>query len=72
MNSKPRIAHSNDDPAAIVDMMRRNICRQVPILDAEGRVVALRTLEEALAVERPFEGRWPAGGPWQKGTRIGP
>src|SRR5437868_9463147 len=52
MNSKPRVAHTQDDPAAIVDMMRRNICRQVPILDGDGKVVALRTLEEALAVPR--------------------
>jgi dTDP-glucose pyrophosphorylase len=52
MNNKPRVAHASDDPAAIVDMMRRNICRQVPILDSEGRVIALRTLEEALQVPR--------------------
>jgi len=54
MNPKPRVAHSQDDPATIVDMMRRNICRQVPILDGDGRVVALRTLEEALQVPRPI------------------
>jgi dTDP-glucose pyrophosphorylase len=70
MNSKPRIAHTHDDPAAIVDMMRRNICRQVPILDGDGRVVALRTLEEALAVpRRPNPVFLMAGG---RGQRLRP
>lgn len=70
MNSKPRVAHTNDDPAAIVDMMRRNICRQVPILDSEGRVVALRTLEEALLVpKRPNPVFLMAGG---RGQRLRP
>ena len=70
MNNKPRVAHANDDPAAIVDMMRRNICRQVPILDSEGRVVALRTLEEALQVpRRPNPVFLMAGG---RGQRLRP
>jgi dTDP-glucose pyrophosphorylase len=70
MNSKPRIAHTHDDPAAIVDMMRRNICRQVPILDGDGKVVALRTLEEALAVpRRPNPVFLMAGG---RGQRLRP
>jgi dTDP-glucose pyrophosphorylase len=70
MNSKPRVAHTNDDPAAIVDMMRRNICRQVPILDSDGCVVALRTLEEALQVpKRPNPVFLMAGG---RGQRLRP
>lgn len=70
MNSKPRVAHMNDDPAAIIDMMRRNICRQVPILDAEGRVIALRTLEEALHRSRhPNPVFLMAGG---RGQRLRP
>lgn len=70
MNSTPRVAHSNDDPASIVDMMRRNICRQVPILDADRRVVALRTLEEALQVpRRPNPVFLMAGG---RGQRLRP
>jgi dTDP-glucose pyrophosphorylase len=70
MNSQPRVAHTQDDPAGIVDMMRRNICRQVPILDTEGRVVALRTLEEALQVpRRPNPVFLMAGG---RGQRLRP
>lgn len=70
MNSSPHIAHTNDDPATIIDMMRRNICRQVPILDAEGRVVALRTLEEALRIpRRPNSVFLMAGG---RGQRLRP
>jgi dTDP-glucose pyrophosphorylase len=52
MNSKPRVAHIDDDPAGIIDMMRRNICRQVPIVDADGKLVGLRTLDEALSTPR--------------------
>ena len=70
MNAHPRVASVNDDPAGIVDMMRQNICRQVPILDSDGRVVALRTLEEALSV--PDRENWVflvAGG---RGQRLRP
>jgi signal-transduction protein with cAMP-binding, CBS, and nucleotidyltransferase domain len=70
MNEKPRVAAVNDDPAQIVEMMRQNICRQVPILDLEGRVVALKTLEEALRV--PDRSNWVflmAGG---RGQRLRP
>jgi dTDP-glucose pyrophosphorylase len=70
MNPHPRVAGINDDPAQIMDMMRRNICRQVPIVDEEGRVIALKTLEEALAV--PARPNWVllmAGG---RGQRLRP
>ena len=70
MNSKPRVASTEDDPAVIVDMMRRNICRQVPILDRSGRVLALKTLEEALRI--PERENWVflmAGG---RGQRLRP
>jgi dTDP-glucose pyrophosphorylase len=70
MNTKPRVAHAHDDAAAVIDMMRRNICRQVPILDAEGRIVALRTIEEALQVpRRPNPVFLMAGG---RGQRLRP
>jgi dTDP-glucose pyrophosphorylase len=70
MNKHPRVARINDDPAQILDMMRRNICRQVPIIDGEGRVVALKTLEDVLAV--PTRPNWVllmAGG---RGRRLRP
>ena len=70
MNASPHAASINDDPAGIIDMMRQNICRQVPILDSDGRVVALKTLEEALRV--PDRENWVflmAGG---RGQRLRP
>jgi dTDP-glucose pyrophosphorylase len=70
MNPHPRVARIDDDPAQILDMMRRNICRQVPIVDGEGKVVALKTLEEVLAV--PTRPNWVllmAGG---RGQRLRP
>jgi dTDP-glucose pyrophosphorylase len=70
MNEHPRVASINDDPADILDMMRRNICRQVPIIDGEGRVIALKTLEQVLAV--PTRPNWVllmAGG---RGKRLRP
>ena len=70
MNTAPRVAHPDDDPAEMLDMMRRNICRQIPIVDADGHVIALKTLEEALRV--PARPNWVflmAGG---RGQRLRP
>ena len=70
MNTKPRVAHPNDDAAAMLDLMRQNICRQIPIVDESGRVIALRTLDEALRV--PVRPNWVllmAGG---RGQRLRP
>ncbi len=70
MNEQPRVASQNDDPAEILDIMRRNICRQIPIVDSAGRVIALRTLDEALRVpERPNWVFLMAGG---RGQRLRP
>lgn len=70
MNQKPRVASMNEDVAEIIDMMRRNICRQVPVLDDDGRVVGLKTLEEALRVpDRPNWVFLLAGG---RGHRLRP
>lgn len=46
MNSTPRIGRVGEDRAPLIDLMRRNICRHVPIVDEAGRVVALETLQE--------------------------
>jgi dTDP-glucose pyrophosphorylase len=70
MNRHPRVAHVNDDPAEILNMMRRNICRQVPLVDGDGRIIALKTLEDVLAV--PSRPNWVllmAGG---RGQRLRP
>jgi dTDP-glucose pyrophosphorylase len=70
MNPNPHTASLNDSQAIIVDIMRRNICRQVPIIDSEGCVVALKTLEELLRVpKRPNWVFLMAGG---QGQRLRP
>jgi dTDP-glucose pyrophosphorylase len=46
MNVNPRFGRAGQDDAAIIDLMRRNICRHVPIVDEAGRVIALATLDE--------------------------
>lgn len=70
MNDHPRVATLNDDTAQIIDLLRQNICRQVPVVDMEGRVVALHTLEEALRVpKRPNWVFLMAGG---RGQRLRP
>lgn len=46
MNSKPKFARMSDDREPIIEMMRRNILRHMPIVDDAGRVVAIETLQE--------------------------
>ncbi len=46
MNTSPRIAHLGDDRGEIINIMRRNVCRHIPVLDNEGRIVKLETLQE--------------------------
>jgi len=48
MNSSPRIGRVGEDRAPLIDLMRRNICRHIPIVDSDGSVVALETLQEML------------------------
>ncbi len=70
MNASPRVARPNDDPASMLDIMRRNICRQIPMVDDAGHVIGLKTLEEALRV--PMRPNWVllmAGG---RGQRLRP
>lgn len=52
MNASPRVGHLGDDRGPLIDLMRRNICRHIPILDADRRVVAIETLEELVAYGR--------------------
>lgn len=46
MNPSPRVGRVGDDRAPLIDLMRRNICRHVPIVDSAGSVVALETLQD--------------------------
>ena len=49
MNRQFRFVHSSEDQAAVLEMMRRDVLRQIPVLDTEGRVVQLLLLQELLA-----------------------
>ncbi len=70
MNRHFRFVRSGEDQAAVLDMMRRDVLRQIPVLDAEGRVVQLLLLQELLApVQLPNTVVIMAGG---KGTRLRP
>lgn len=52
MNSAPRVGKVGEDRTPLIDMMRRNICRHVPIVDEDGRVVALETLQDIVDVRQ--------------------
>ncbi|HEY1259697.1 MAG TPA: nucleotidyltransferase family protein [Stellaceae bacterium] len=70
MNANPRVARTETDRARIRELMRRNICRDVPVVDADGRVVELETLNETLL--SPEKSNWVllmAGG---RGQRLRP
>ena len=70
MNSQSRFVRSGQDQAVVIDMMRRELLRQIPVLDAEGHVVQLLLLEELLAPSQlPNAVVIMAGG---KGTRLRP
>jgi dTDP-glucose pyrophosphorylase len=70
MNCRFRFVRSSDDQADVLEMMRRETLRQIPVLDEEGRVLELLLLQELL---RPPQLRNAAvimaGG---KGTRLRP
>lgn len=52
MNSQPRVIRNSEDRAQALQFMKQNVCRQVPVLDAEGHVIAIETVEEALLAMR--------------------
>lgn len=70
MNRKFRAAKSSDDQGVVLEMMRKKVLRQIPVLDEQGRVVQLLLLQELL---NPQNLSNPvvimAGG---KGTRLRP
>ncbi len=48
MNRHFRFVRSSDDQALVLEMMRREVLRQIPVLDDHGRVVQLLLLQELL------------------------
>ena len=70
MNHHFRYVRSSEDQADVLEMMRREMLRQIPVLDEEGRVVQLLLLEELLSPPQLSNAVViMAGG---KGTRLRP
>lgn len=70
MNASPRTLTLGGDDAEMRELMRRNVLRDVPILDREGRVVGLETFTETfLGVDLPNWVVIMAGG---RGARLRP
>ena len=70
MNRQYRFVRTTDDKAAVLEMMRREVLRQVPVLDAQGSVVRLLLLQDCLVpTQLPNAVVIMAGG---KGTRLRP
>lgn len=70
MNRKFRFVRSSEDRASVLEMMRSEVLRHIPVLDEEGRVVELLLLQELLN-SKQFSNAVVimAGG---KGTRLRP
>jgi dTDP-glucose pyrophosphorylase/predicted transcriptional regulator len=51
MNSSPTVSHSTENRERIFDLMRTRKFRHIPIIDREGRVVRVETLDSFLTVE---------------------
>ncbi len=70
MNRQFLSVRSGEDQAAVLEMMRREVLRQIPVLDDEGRVVELLLLQELLSPPQVSNAVViMAGG---KGTRLRP
>lgn len=70
MNRQFRFVRSSEDQAAVLETMRREVLRQIPVLDEQDRVVELLLLQELLApAHLPNAVVIMAGG---KGTRLRP
>ena len=70
MNRNFRCVRCSDDKALILEIMRREVLRQIPVLDEQGRVVELLLLQDILNSQK-FSNSVVimAGG---KGTRLRP
>lgn len=70
MNRQFRFVRRSEDQAEVLEKMRREVLRQIPVLDAQGRVVQLLLLQELLSPAKlPNAVVIMAGG---KGTRLRP
>ena len=70
MNRRFRFVRTGENQATVLEMMRREALRQVPVLDAQARVVKLLLLQELLVPPQlPNAVVIMAGG---KGTRLRP
>lgn len=70
MNRQFRFARSGEDQEIVLEMMRQNVLRQIPVLDSQGRVVELLLLQDLLSpTHLPNAVVIMAGG---KGTRLRP
>ena len=52
MNASPQVARIGDSTKSVIDLMRHNICRHVPLIDDNGRVIALESLEELVEYQQ--------------------
>ena len=67
---KPITAPVGTNPTDLLQLMKKHVIRQVPLLDREGRVVGLATMDELLPEKTPpFQAVIMAGG---YGTRLRP
>ena len=70
MNRKFRSVRCSDDRVSVLEMMRRDVLRQIPVLDEQDRVVELLLLQELLNPQQLSNAVViMAGG---KGTRLRP
>ena len=70
MNRQFRSARCSDNQASVLEMMRREVLRQIPVLDEQNRVVKLLLLQELLSPQQLNNAVViMAGG---KGTRLRP
>jgi dTDP-glucose pyrophosphorylase len=70
MNVSPTVAHQEDSDEKILNIMKSQLFHHIPILNSQGKVVSLKTLDESVLIEG-FD-NWVilmAGG---MGTRLSP
>jgi dTDP-glucose pyrophosphorylase len=69
MNTKPTVARQGDDRDSMLAAMRARQIHQIPVIDAEGRVVGLEILDSLLGEKRDNIVVLMAGG---RGVRLRP